>query len=111
MEWWSAAKRVWSAYSGLVPMSPNTTPSAPSVSAAPAALRAAPFFAPSEQTNAGRKNPLGSRVAAGLPACEEHPESSGRRTANRPFVGRQPALRLGFCSHARAGHLTRHVDQ
>ena len=29
-------KTIWSAYSGLVPMSPNTTPSAPTISAASA---------------------------------------------------------------------------
>ena len=32
--WWSVVKTVCTAYSGLVPMSPKTTPSAPSASAA-----------------------------------------------------------------------------
>jgi hypothetical protein len=40
--WWSAVEMVCMAYSGLVPISPNTTPSAPTVRAAIPALAADP---------------------------------------------------------------------
>jgi hypothetical protein len=58
--WWSAVKTVWRAYSGLVPMSPNTTPSAPRVSAAmPAVARAGRF---------GSSRAEGPAVEAGSPS-------------------------------------------